>query len=245
GSTGNSAYPATGYPAAGIGGGGGYGGGGYGGGNGGAVSPNGYGGGASQYGGASPYGTGGYGAGGGYGGGGFGVPCVPSGNAAAPAPNPINVFSSGTGTGAATTAGANTATTASATDQTGTYLAQGTPYGRASGPRIIPNPFDNTLLIQGTPQEWEQIRRLLEQLDVSPRQVLIDAKIYEVDLTGDFQLGVESYRQKKGASNASGITGTQFLGNVGAAGVSLTSGILVGQTRQLLALLTASESTTK
>jgi general secretion pathway protein D len=109
----------------------------------------------------------------------------------------------------------------------------------------VPNPFDNTLLIQGTPQEWEQIRRLVDQLDISPRQVLIDAKIYEVDLTGDFSLGVESYLQQKGGTNASGITGTQFLGSVGAAGATLTSGILVGQTRQLLALLTASEITTK
>jgi general secretion pathway protein D len=39
--------------------------------------------------------------------------------------------------------------------------------------------------VQGTPEQWEQIRHLLEQLDIPPRQVLIDAKIYEVDLTGD------------------------------------------------------------
>ena len=36
---------------------------------------------------------------------------------------------------------------------------------------------------------WEQIKTLLDQLDVSPRQVLIDAKIYEVDLTGSFEAG--------------------------------------------------------
>ena len=33
-------------------------------------------------------------------------------------------------------------------------------------PRIIPNPFDNTILVQGTPQEWEQIKKLLEQIDI-------------------------------------------------------------------------------
>jgi general secretion pathway protein D len=109
----------------------------------------------------------------------------------------------------------------------------------------VPNPFDNTLLVQGTPQEWEQIRHLLDQLDVSPRQVLIDAKIYEVDLTGDFALGVESFLQQKGATNSAGITSTQLLGMAGSAGLTLSSGFLVGQTRELLALLTASEVTTK
>ena len=99
--------------------------------------------------------------------------------------------------------------------------------------------------MQGTPQEWEQIRHLLDQIDIAPRQVLIDAKIYEVDLQGEFSLGVESFLQQKGASNAAGITTTQLLGTAGSAGLALTSGFMVGQARQLLASLTASESTQK
>ena len=31
-------------------------------------------------------------------------------------------------------------------------------------PRIIPNPYDNTLLIQSTPEQWAQIDKLLAQL---------------------------------------------------------------------------------
>jgi general secretion pathway protein D len=59
-------------------------------------------------------------------------------------------------------------------DLTGMYLGAAgmSPWGRM--PRITPNPFDNTILVQGTPQEWEQISRLLEQIDVPPRQVLIE-----------------------------------------------------------------------
>ena len=149
-----------------------------------------------------------------------------------------------TGRYAAVGGAAGTAAAAAvATDQTGTYLAQGTPYGRASGPRIIPNPYDNTLLVQGTPQEWQQINNLLEKLDVAPRQVLIDAKIYEVDLTGDLTYGVESFLQKAGTANSS-VPGHQLLGSSNS-GLSLTGGMLVGQSRQLLAFLQASEQSSK
>jgi type II secretory pathway component GspD/PulD (secretin) len=62
---------------------------------------------------------------------------------------------------------------------------------------VIPNPFDNTLLIQSTLQEWEQINGLLDQLDVPPRQVLIDVKIYELDLNGAFSAGVQAFLDKE------------------------------------------------
>jgi general secretion pathway protein D len=115
-------------------------------------------------------------------------------------------------------------------------------------PRIIPNPFDNTLLVQSTPEQWEQITNLLDKLDVAPRQVLIDAKIYEVDLTGAFAAGVETFLQQKGTTNAAGITTTQFLGsnnNGTFPGAILSAGTLVGQSRQLLAMLQLQETRSK
>jgi general secretion pathway protein D len=132
-------------------------------------------------------------------------------------------------------------------DRTGSYLGafQGNGFqNNYSGPRIIPNPFDNTLLVQGTPQQWEQIKHLLEQMDVPPRQVLIDAKIYEVDLVGDFQFGVESFLQKANTANST-VPAHQLLGNATSTGLNLTAGMLVGQSRQLLAMLQANESTSK
>ena len=46
-------------------------------------------------------------------------------------------------------------------DLTGSYHGTGgvrrTAHQRM--PHVIPNPFDNTILIQGTPQEYEQILR--------------------------------------------------------------------------------------
>jgi general secretion pathway protein D len=197
---------------------------------------------ASGYG----YGGGGYGYGGGYGGGyaaynrGYSAPAYSGAGVAAPVPAPA--------------AGAG---------QTGQYLQPGAQAaGPMAGPHIVPNPMDNTVLVQASPQEWEQIKNLLQQLDVAPRQVLIEAKIYEVDLTGAFSGGVEGYLQDVGTNSATGATnngvsGTGSNGSVvggitaaqaltgafGPGGIALTSGLMISRTRQLLGVLTAQEST--
>ena len=103
-------------------------------------------------------------------------------------------------------------------------------------PHIIPNPFDNTLIIKGSAQEIEQIKDLLRQLDVAPRQILIDAKIYEVDLTGQFSAGVESALTAKG-TNPNGVTAS-----MGAAGAVLTLGEVVLHSKQLFATLNLQEN---
>jgi general secretion pathway protein D len=134
-------------------------------------------------------------------------------------------------------------------DLTGSYLGYGSQVMGINPkiPRVIPNPMDNTLLIQATPQDYDEILKLLRDLDVAPRQVLVEAKIYEVDLTGDFSSGVEAYLQNKNAALPSGTTTTlQAISNAGAAGaLNLTTGMLVGSSRQLLAVLSASESRTR
>ena len=105
-------------------------------------------------------------------------------------------------------------------------------------PHIIPNPFDNTILIQGTPQEYGQIMGLVRQLDIPPRQVLIDAKIYEVDLNGAFAAGVTAYLEKKDT----GAFSRTLNAVTGAGGIALTTGALVLRSHELLAALTASET---
>jgi general secretion pathway protein D len=103
-------------------------------------------------------------------------------------------------------------------------------------PTIIPNPFDNTLLIRCTPQEYEQILSMLRQLDVAPRQVLIDAKIYEVELTGAFSAGVSAFLEKKD-------TGSRILNATSsAAGLTLNTGMLVLRSHELLTAITAAET---
>jgi general secretion pathway protein D len=110
--------------------------------------------------------------------------------------------------------------------------------------------MDNTLLIQGTQQEYQQVLKLLKDLDVAPRQVLIDAKIYEVDLTDALSSGVQAYLQKRDTSSTgANATGRQFLGSLasvnGALTTSLSAGMVVGKSRELMAYLAAAADARK
>jgi general secretion pathway protein D len=182
-------------------------------------------------------GGGGYGGYGGYGYGGYGAP--PTMGSTVQSLNQGNAPVAGT----------------TPFDQTGQYLSGGAGTGMNMQriPHIIPNPFDNTLLVQATPTEWEQIHRLLAQLDVPPRQVLIEAKIYSVDLSGALAGGVDAFLQNtQGGSGpiSTAPDGTQRLAvasNAFSAGTSaiMTTGLLVGHSRELLAVVQAQETRSK
>ena len=226
-----------------MGGGGGGMGGGYGGMGGGyGGMGGGYGGMGGGYGGmGGGYGGMGGGMGGGYGGMGYGGPAM------IPGQIPGMGFQAQYPQGGAPTTGAGAGSRAATGDQTGSFLTGGPQQGPpANLPRIIPNPMDNTLLIQATPQEYQQILKLLRDLDIAPRQVLIDAKIYEVSLTGAFASGVSAVLQRRGAGGGgTGGLSRELLGVVGGAGTQLTAGWLAGQGRELLGLLSLQENATK
>jgi general secretion pathway protein D len=127
-------------------------------------------------------------------------------------------------------------------DSTGSFVGQ---QGAAMAafprvPKIVPNPFDNSLLIQCTTQEYEQISRLLSRLDIPPRQVLIEARIYEVSLTGAFSAGVQAFLAQRRAGTASSAT-RQLLAESTGSGLNLTAGLLVGKSRELLGYLSTQE----
>jgi general secretion pathway protein D len=57
--------------------------------------------------------------------------------------------------------------------------------------RIVPDPGTNSLIIYGTVQEFQNIKSILKDLDIIPRQVLMDVMVAEVSLTGSEAFGVE------------------------------------------------------
>jgi len=179
----------------------------------------------------------------GMGGAGYGYGVGPGGQQAAAAG-----AAGGAGTPASGTAGA------AQQGQTGTYLGEGS--AAASGysrmPRVVANPMDNTLLIQATPADYRSILHMVEQVDIPPRQVLIDAKIYEIDVSDALGGSVTSCLQI--TNNASGcVSGTATqptkAGLLSAAlsstGANATLEGVVGQGRQLLAAIQASDNYSK
>ncbi len=70
--------------------------------------------------------------------------------------------------------------------------------------RIVADEITNSLVILATARDYEMIRDVLKKLDIVPRQVLIEAMIAEVDLSGDLQFGVEWAIANKGIGSILG-----------------------------------------
>lgn len=105
--------------------------------------------------------------------------------------------------------------------------------------RIVPDPINNLVLVQATQQEWDAIRGTLLDLDTPPRQVLIDARIYEVSLTGALSSGVSAYLRNRSPRQAVG----KLTGRFDASGfTNLSIGMVVGSTRELALFLEGNET---
>ena len=99
-----------------------------------------------------------------------------------------------------------------------------------------------TAVGSGTPRLSH--RQLVKELDVPPRQVLIEAKIYSVDLSHSFSSDVTAALQSISGSGAT-VTNTaaSLLGSLSATGgTSLQAAMLVGKSRALLGAVTLMES---
>jgi general secretion pathway protein D len=109
--------------------------------------------------------------------------------------------------------------------------------------RVVANPLDNALIIQADSQQLQNVLKILKDLDVPPRQILLEAKIYSVALSGSFSSGVTAQFQKR--TNAE----RQLTGNLttvaGAATTALQVGTLVGQSRELLAFINLTENASR
>jgi len=173
----------------------------------------------SGFGGADACGSFG-GAGGGYGGG-YGYPSF-GGYAAqtpvGPAAGPLGVVPGAP----APTATAPAASAASGSSQ--------------NPPRIVANPLDNSLLIQADAQQYQSILKLLKELDVPPRQILLEAKIFSVTMSGSFSMGVNYYYQKVSGQNRS--PAASLVNAV----TQMSAGMVVGQAKELLAFLSLQDN---
>ncbi len=88
-------------------------------------------------------------------------------------------------------------------------LGSGGPSAGMEEVRIVADPDNNSLLIWATSQNYERILNTLERMDVPPRQVLIEATIAEVTLSGELKYGVQWFFNNRVGN---GYTGNGSLG---------------------------------
>jgi general secretion pathway protein D len=105
------------------------------------------------------------------------------------------------------------------------------------GARIITDPVNNALIVESTAADYAEIAKTLKELDVLPRQVLIEARVYEVNLTGDLSFGVEYFLQQR-TSKTKNLLGSFSAANA----LQASAGAYIGQSRELMAFLNASEN---
>lgn len=63
--------------------------------------------------------------------------------------------------------------------------------GLSGSVQIIPDEGTNSLVIKASPQDFLQIKRVIEKIDTIPRQVMIQVLVAEITLTDQLQYGVE------------------------------------------------------
>ncbi len=113
----------------------------------------------------------------------------------------------------------------------------GSPMENTTPPRIVANPLDNSLLIQANAQQYQSILKLLRDLDRPPRQIMLEAKIYQVVMGGSFSGGVQQAMLQSRTG-----TDRRLTASLAGAATQLQAGMLVGQARELLAFLQLSEN---
>ncbi|NLV32346.1 MAG: hypothetical protein GXY47_14460 [Acidobacteria bacterium] len=123
---------------------------------------------------------------------------------------------------------------------TSQILRGGTFSGLQDIVRLVVDDINNSLIIQSTPADYAYISETIKKMDVLPRQAIIDARIFEVDLTDDLSFGVNAELQAR------------TEGNLTTGGISPTSGKLsantfafVGNSRQIMLALEALRTKTR
>ncbi len=99
----------------------------------------------------------------------------------------------------ATAAGASEAAAVGEAAATAAALSRPPADDRHAGISIVADEGNNTLVITATPSEIRRVRQVLQQVDVLPEQVLLEATIAEVTLNDDLKFGLRWFFEK-GAS---------------------------------------------
>lgn len=91
------------------------------------------------------------------------------------------------------------------------------------GVQVVPDKANNAIIVTAKPQQYRLVKKIIQQLDVMPLQVLIEAKIVSVKLTDDLKYGVQWFFQNL---DPNGSTGVGQLSTSGTSGFQQTMSAL-------------------
>jgi len=97
----------------------------------------------------------------------------------------------------------------------------------ANAPTIVADETTNSLLVIATPNDYNEIRKIIDKLDVRRPQVMIEAAILEVRDDDDFQFGVE-LATVDGFANTSKDPRVSFGTNFGFSEIVDSAGVPIG-----------------
>jgi general secretion pathway protein D len=102
--------------------------------------------------------------------------------------------------------------------------------------------INNSLIIQGSGADYDYLLETIKRMDVLPRQAIIDARIFEIDLTDALIFGVSATLQAQTPGQQQLTTGS-IDASTGA--LSAASFAFVGSSREILMTLNALRQKTK
>ena len=107
--------------------------------------------------------------------------------------------------------------------------------------RLVADDINNTLIIQASSADYAYLLDTIKRMDVLPRQAIIDARIFEIDLTDDLAYGVAAALQARTAGEH--LTTGSISGTSGA--LNAATFAFVGSAREILLNLDALRQKTK
>lgn len=110
--------------------------------------------------------------------------------------------------------------------------------------RVVVDKTSNTLIFQGTNEDYGQLKNLLEMLDRPSKEALIEVTVAEVSLNDSSQLGVEWLIKEARLDGTKIISGTLGGLGVGSAGINYRRIDSAGDTRLLLNALASNNRAT-
>jgi general secretion pathway protein D len=91
--------------------------------------------------------------------------------------------------------------------------------------RIVADELTNSLVILATPRDYQMIRSVLEELDLVPRQVLVEMMIAEIMLDDNESVGINHTIGNGSSSNDDGDSGNNDSGNIAVPGAAMASSL--------------------